>query len=407
MIERQDIDALLVGALYGELSPDERARLDVHLASHPQDRDALAGLTRARTAVRDSLIFTPAQAAEPPPAVSALLLQAAAKHAPAAEGSGFFARMVDWFGVIGRHPALSAAAMLLVVASAAGIVYMRGGRASDQVATMSPLPSGAAVAHREEQLDNAIAMNRAAAGSGYSAGLAEDLRAQVALAEKERDVLTSAAKATTGSTPATSPPKAMKPGYATDPYAYGGDSAGGVGNGAAAGDYDKNAIGRSLNSEGKADGAPGKPHGSIAMAPEETALKSLDRPTDEESPDTAATTAPAMDAKDSDADLPRRDAGKAKDKAPAQAATVKPAPAPANPNAAAMTLHTKLIALVTAGKCTEAGKLGSSIANRYPEYYASQVSTDRRVRACKPYIDRARQLKAEKSKLADRPASTE
>ncbi len=38
MADRQDIDALMVGALYGELDDGERARLEAHLASHPQDR---------------------------------------------------------------------------------------------------------------------------------------------------------------------------------------------------------------------------------------------------------------------------------------------------------------------------------------------------------------------------------
>ena len=47
MVDRQDIDALLVGALYGELTPAEEARLTAHLESHPADRSALEDLTAA------------------------------------------------------------------------------------------------------------------------------------------------------------------------------------------------------------------------------------------------------------------------------------------------------------------------------------------------------------------------
>ena len=40
MVDRQDIDALLVGALYGELTPADEARLAAHLESHPGDRNS-------------------------------------------------------------------------------------------------------------------------------------------------------------------------------------------------------------------------------------------------------------------------------------------------------------------------------------------------------------------------------
>ena len=40
----QDIDALLIGALYGELTPADEARLATHLDSHPGDRGALDDL---------------------------------------------------------------------------------------------------------------------------------------------------------------------------------------------------------------------------------------------------------------------------------------------------------------------------------------------------------------------------
>ena len=47
-MDRQDIDALLIGALYGELTPADEARLAAHLDSHPTDRGALDDLKSAR-----------------------------------------------------------------------------------------------------------------------------------------------------------------------------------------------------------------------------------------------------------------------------------------------------------------------------------------------------------------------
>ena len=65
MVDRQDIDALLIGALYGELTPADESRLAAHLESHPADRAALDDLTRARNAVRESGAL--AVHHEPPP----------------------------------------------------------------------------------------------------------------------------------------------------------------------------------------------------------------------------------------------------------------------------------------------------------------------------------------------------
>ena len=79
-MDRQDIDALLIGALYGELTPADEARLAAHLESHPADRSALDGLQVARDAVKQSRIFD--VQADPPQAVSAILLQEAARRAP-------------------------------------------------------------------------------------------------------------------------------------------------------------------------------------------------------------------------------------------------------------------------------------------------------------------------------------
>src|SRR5262249_51288625 len=45
--------------------------------------------------------------------------------------------------------------------------------------------------------------------------------------------------------------------------------------------------------------------------------------------------------------------------------------------------HRQLLQLVRDGKCVEAGKIGSEIAARAPEYYAAHVENDRAARGCK------------------------
>src|SRR5690242_13847708 len=106
MIDRMDIDALLIGALYGELTPADEARLAAHLESHPADRTALDDMRRTRETVRDSRIL--AVQLEPPQSVSALLLQEAARRAPRPKREAH-----SWFQRLTRslvmHPAIAAA----------------------------------------------------------------------------------------------------------------------------------------------------------------------------------------------------------------------------------------------------------------------------------------------------------
>src|SRR5512135_328633 len=115
-MDRQDIDALLIGALYGELTPADEARLAAHLESHPADKSALDGLKVARDAVKQSRIFD--VQADPPQAISAVLLQEAARRAPKApKTAGDPERRESWFHRFLRsfasHPAMAAAAMLV------------------------------------------------------------------------------------------------------------------------------------------------------------------------------------------------------------------------------------------------------------------------------------------------------
>ena len=123
MLESQEIDALLISALYGELTPAEETRLEAHLGSHPADKSALAALTSTREAVRSSRILQ--IQLDPPQSVSALLMQEAARRAPKGEErEGWFARLARSFMA---HPAMAAAAMLVVVVGVATLVQNRKG----------------------------------------------------------------------------------------------------------------------------------------------------------------------------------------------------------------------------------------------------------------------------------------
>src|ERR1051326_2901635 len=137
MVDRQDIDALLVSALYGELTPADEARLAQHLESHPTDRTVLDDLTPARAAVRDSQIFE--VQLDPPQAVSALLLQEAARRAPRKvkldeSKPSWFSRFVH---AVMAHPAMAAAASLVLVVGGAGTMYLRHGDAQMAEKTVS------------------------------------------------------------------------------------------------------------------------------------------------------------------------------------------------------------------------------------------------------------------------------
>src|SRR5215207_5484850 len=114
MADRQDIDALLVGALYGELSSADHQRLEAHLANHPQDRAALDAMTHTRGRLREGLAAV--SDAEPPAALSALLLQEAARRAPARKpaGAGLWAWFENAMRSMAAHPGLAAAAAFVL-----------------------------------------------------------------------------------------------------------------------------------------------------------------------------------------------------------------------------------------------------------------------------------------------------
>ena len=168
MLERQEIDALLISALYGELTPTEETRLAAHLEAHPTDKTALAALTSTRDAVRESRIL--AVQLDPPQSVSALLMQEAARRAPKKEErEGWFARLAKSFML---HPAMAAAAMLVVVL---GVATFVNNRKDDIGKTSAPeYSSEPAVANQVTAGSGSAAVDQTMVAGGESTGADKD-----------------------------------------------------------------------------------------------------------------------------------------------------------------------------------------------------------------------------------------
>jgi hypothetical protein len=356
MADRQDIDALIVGALYGEIDADERARLDAHLSSHPEDRAALEGLQRTRAEVRRGMAEMPTQ--EPSPLVSNVLMAAAREAASAgAKGAvevptqGLWSRFVEWMRPIAGHPAFAAAAVLVLVAGTASALWMRDkGKATEpEVARHTNAEQATATAPgagaSDEKRDEADGLT---AGDGYA-------------------VLDQGAAATSGS-----------------------------GSGSSARETkDAPVMERTAPSKGTAvaTGKPARKKASndpgmmqLEVRPDEVSIKELEE-------------ANQPDFDDGDAD--KSDGRGAGTKATGTAGVAKaPKPEPTPADAAlqewAAGKHTQLAKLVADGKCPEAGRLGAEIKDRAPEYYAANIANDRAIRACKSYIEGQAKKKADK-----------
>jgi hypothetical protein len=446
MADRQDIDALLIGALYGELDGDERARLETHLASHPQDRSALEGLRSTRELLREADLPVTMAVAEPSPAITAMLLQEAARRAPApASGGGFLAFVAGLLKPFVASPALSAAAALVLVGGAAGLLYSRGA-----LRTSEPTVGREHAAVQYDKLDTS------AAGSGTAAaGPTPDLPApgasmddyRVALADGENaatadrglnrsaeemrneaereslrkntaevaggDALAAKGKRSAGaggggSLAAGFETAGQRPGYiaidkqskdepsvlALDGSRYESATA----TGAAPADEDQVSADRSgVQAEKKAPARVALAEGRGAAAAPDPAAPPPPPPAAgaPQKPVTGkagvGTASPAQKVAQQQPPATARDAGKAGAKAydPVKTAEL---------DSWARGQHARMVKLVNAGKCTEAGPIGAEIARKNPEYYQANVANDRAVRACRGYVDRARRAKAEDAK---------
>lgn len=436
MADRQDIDALLIGALYGELDADERARLDAHLASHPQDRSALEGLRSTRALLREADLPVSMAVAEPSPAITAMLLQEAARRAPApAARGGFLAFLASLLKPFAASPALSAAAALVLVGGAAGLLYSKGafkttepsvdnvakidkletsnvtgaGSASGSAAAAAPTPTTAGVDDYRVALDDGENAAAATGTAGVDRGLVPDVaneRGRRRAGGGGGNTGTEFQAGQSGATASTASANAKldsatRPGYiAIDERSKDAPtvlSLDGARYEAAPASESEN---RTAETDGDADqSAPADKAAVQKKAPARIALAEGRAPAE---PSPAPPPPPAAGAPAPQKPIAgkggsgiqqqvARDQGKAGGKAydPVKAAQL---------DAWARDQHVRMVKLVNAGKCTDAGTVGAEIARRNPDYYQANVANDRAVRACRSYVDRARRAKAEDAK---------
>ena len=137
-----DFDANLVDWLYGELDAETQASFEAHLEANPEHKAEAQALRETRVA------FQELPEAEPPNALTAMLMQQAATTAQPKQG--MWAAMVSFFQPVILHPAASAMATIIVVAGVAGTLYLRNGKmvaettvASSEAIAPAPRPGGA------------------------------------------------------------------------------------------------------------------------------------------------------------------------------------------------------------------------------------------------------------------------
>jgi hypothetical protein len=388
VIDRQDIDALLISALYGELTPADEGRLQAHLESHPTDKTALADLTLARNAVRESRFLT--VQLEPPQAISALLLQEASRRArpvpiPQDKSEGWFQRFVRSFAA---HPAMAAAAMLVIVIGVAGAMYARNGAQNAERTTetfsdneraaspaLAPAPGAAD--------SNALELQRNA-GSGFQAHLAEadagvavatgtatvtdqTPRAEPTKAEAKpepADAKKSAPARTYLQTQTKPPPKPMD----LDDRAKGASKADVSG-----------------HNEGDEYRVTRKPGAGSAGAPRQAPAAVVVVPRND--PTTNGVQAPKTVGRGgAGGDDASRD-GKEKEKVDEETVWARDQ-------------HGKVANAVRANNCKEATSLAIALFNRAPAYYNANVESDRALKQCMTYITAEREREVERTQRA-------
>ena len=369
MVERQDIDALLIGALYGELTPADEARLQTHFESHPGDRSALNAMTDTRLAVRESRILQ--VQLEPPQAVSALLLQEAARRAPRKversddASESWFARFLRSFVA---HPAMAAAGMLVLVIGVAGTMYLRkgdqfaektvvsarelapaqaAGSAAPEGATATSAPASI-TATEQAQVEAAKLEAQAGSGSSYGVGLAgvldesdgKDKPAEPSRTERKGSSYIEVKQRELQPKELDEKPRPRKPAL-TKP---------------------------SLDNR-----SPANDRDPAASGPGAATTKSAPAPTTETQVPQAAPPPPPTSPPSGEAARDQTVAGRADSK-------VDPA------ETAVRELHARLVTQVKSGNCREAASLAIEISGRSRAYYAQNVENDRALKACRAYI---------------------
>jgi hypothetical protein len=416
MASTQHFDALLIGALYGELSLTQRAELDAHLLAHPADAATFDQLTTVRHAI--STYVAQVSMVEPPHAISAILLQEATRKAPKRDlvrstQGGWFARLRNGFIA---HPAWAAAATLVMVAGVGSALYVRGARVAEPTAavqaTATQVPAAAAAIAKQESQDLATEQSKAKA---YQAGLADDSSDQSAptIPTKSRS------RAADGPMPIQANKndnagKKMPSKIAADLKAADKVDADGA---FEAGEF-TTTVSRDQTVQPAVNAVSG---GGFAQAPSAAPKQAPSKKSGNFDDSTAPVRqSTAEDEKSKDKPLGKVEAAPApmaRPPAPTTTATTSneesvekspTSPAPEDQSNVvrtwAQTEHDKLKKLVAAGKCIEASRIGASISARAPDYYQQNVATDRQVQACLADIRQKRSSKEKSSPAVTKPS---
>jgi hypothetical protein len=468
MVDRMDIDALLIGSLYGELTPADEARLHAHLESHPADRTVLSDLTRARQAVRESRIFE--LQLEPPQAVSALLLQEAARRAPRVAKPAPERDEPSWFQRFVRafvaHPALAAACTVVVVIGVATMLYVRNGAQfaepeveprsmpvsppanaaaetapAQQVAQPPPTVEGAKdefkVGLGDQQADphSGAATTEPAPEPAAKNARPADTKPTPTATAKSEDKTERAKKRDYIEVDRPSPtPKELGEGYkaklamekeaqrrlaeervdtrkgkaAAPPADPAPQPAAGRTSSSAPGPSSgatTGAGGGAAGNSASGSASPGLSAGSATTPAPGTANNRGDNNNTKDVRRQPATPAPQAPAASPPPPPPPSDATVARDRAAEKPDTK--ADKPAEDITWARAEHDRVIASVKANKCMDAANRALAIESRTPAYYAQNVANDRAIKSCVSYITAERSRRIDAEKKASRAKATE
>ncbi len=397
MVDRQDIDALLISALYGELTPADEARLTTHLESHPADRSALDSLTEIRATIRTSGFST--LQLDPPQAISAMLLQEAARRAPKLVRAkddnevGWFTRLVRSFA---SHPAMAAAAMLVMVAGVGGLLYMKNANPMAEPTAADQVPAATMIAAGSGSSSTTIVAPTAppivpADKDQFGVDLADPAKAEGAKLDD---------KVSNGTAPMRKLEKDARDYFEREkqqaqdkPKQDPSAKKGGVDHGMIV-NRDELTPKELTTVEQKPTAPPSKP------------MPAKSKPADQASdPEVQGrvTNVPGY-ANGSGAGPSTGNAAPPRPpqvKSPAPTPTPDAKPTTTAPNATnfawAKDQHARVTTLVHDGNCRDAATIAAQIAAKANDYYNQYVATDRALKACTAYINDAREKDAERT----------
>jgi hypothetical protein len=377
-------DEKLVDLVYDELAGAELAALERHVESCEACGAELARLSGTRQ------VFSGLADRDPPAAVRASILEqaASASHVRAAQAEaapkaaaapGLWSRFVDrWLRPAMAHPALAAAATLVLILGVAGALRWQGGTMAVERIAQPAAPSADELAEPSAAVADSID-DEAEAVSEY-ASPSQEAQEQPKAAEVDEDSLGAVAS---------EPPRPQPPRRASRPReAQGGgagqlemrrESAADVASGA--GDAFEGTAQRSRATAGRA--ARGAP------APAEREVAAPERRFAEPPPPQPEPTPPAAESATRDRAAPAAPPAATDD------ADAEQAPSPEDAREAWLREMTeRLAAAARAERCGEAAALANDLRERAPAYYRERLEGAGVLAPCRDAIEAERQRRS-------------